>query len=167
MNAHPGGRAVVLLRRPSLGTKETDLQVSPHFSSIEWKQPARYGLPEALYPEDWIPTRLIVLCDLLEELRQYLICPIRIISGYRTEEWNLRHIAAGHSAAKGSLHIHGVAADIQARPFQASEVHRSLMMLHGKGRLRVGGIGLYTSFVHVDVRYVLPGMPQGVVQWKG
>lgn len=140
--------------------------MSPHFNSDEWKQPARYGLDEAAYPDEWLLPRLLVLCNMLEELRQYLLSPINIISGYRTKEWNDLHILAGHSAAKGSLHIHGVAADIQVRSFSPLHVHRSIISLHSYKRIRVGGLGLYSSFVHVDVRYILPDQPMGLVQWK-
>lgn len=143
------------------------MYVSPHFNSDEWKQPARYGLDEVAYPDEWILPRLLVLCDLLEELRHYLLSPIYIISGYRTVEWNDRHIAAGHDAAKGSMHIHGLAADIKARSFSALHIHRSIISLHSYRRIRVGGLGLYSSFVHVDVRYILPEQPTGLVQWKG
>jgi len=130
--------------------QEGDLLVTPHFRVSEFDCPARYGLKLAPYPEEWIATRLRPLCELLEQLRAVLGVPIQVIGGYRAAEWNRRHIEAGHDASPHSQHLEGRAADIQARGRTPEQIHAAALRLHHQGAIRLGGLGLYRRFVHVD-----------------
>lgn len=71
---------------------------------------------------------------------------IKINSGYRTQ----RHNASLEGAARNSLHLSGQAADLNMRGLSQERV-RAMAAYY-----RVGGVGLYNNFVHVDtgrVRY--------------
>ena len=87
------------------------------------------------------------LCVQLEVLRAYLDCPIRIVSGYRTAEYNKRC-----GGARDSQHMHGRAADIQVAGMTPTEVYHEIEGLIDRGLMTNGGIGRYDTFVHFDVR---------------
>ena len=83
------------------------------------------------------------LAQVLEAIRVHFDRPVVVSSGYRTE---------AHNAAKGgaaySRHKYGMAADIRiygVSPVDIAAYAETLL----KGR---GGIGIYKSFCHVDVR---------------
>lgn len=140
--------------------------VTKHFNSLEFSQPSCYGIPFTLYPGKWIDSRLMVLCTLLESIREKIDSPIKIISGYRSEEWNNLHIKSGHKAAKNSMHIHGLAADITSE-VSIAELEFACLYVHERGLGRIGGLGVYRSFVHVDVRYIIPDMTGKLITWRG
>jgi uncharacterized protein YcbK (DUF882 family) len=71
---------------------------------------------------------------------------LSINSGFRTR----RHNAALEGAARNSLHLSGQAADINIRGMEQEQVQRMAAYY------KVGGVGLYNNFVHIDtgrVRY--------------
>ena len=88
-----------------------------------------YRLPDGSYPQDarrqidrlfgvpsdsadHIALRLISFLDYFEDRFHQ---PITLISGYRSPEYNENLRAQGRLAAKASLHMEGMAADIQMR----------------------------------------------------
>ena len=83
------------------------------------------------------------LADVLEAIRVHFDRPVVVSSGYRTE---------AHNAAKGgaaySRHKYGMAADIRIYGVSPADIAAYAETLL-KGR---GGIGIYKSFCHVDVR---------------
>ena len=85
-----------------------------------------------------------VLLDALQRLRDYIGYPIYINSGCRCEKHNK---AVG--GVKNSLHVRGKAADIRVDELSPQELAKSAMEIK---EFRDGGIGIYTNFVHVDVR---------------
>jgi uncharacterized protein YcbK (DUF882 family) len=122
--------------------------LTQNFGFDEFAQKAGHGLPEALYPLDWVDERLLPLCEVLEELRHALgDRPMKVISGYRSREYNT---AIG--GASRSQHVEGRAADIQVPGVSPTDVHAAALQLHKEGRIRLGGLGLYPTFVHVDIR---------------
>lgn len=131
------------------------LAITPNFRVGEWTCPAMYGLPAAPYPDEWIEPRLRPLCEQLEVLRAAL-GGYRVIlrrgGGYRTAEWNQRHIEAGHNAAPNSWHIEGLAADIVVEGNLAGRVQVVALKLYQAGKLKIGGLGRYPDFTHVDIR---------------
>lgn len=84
------------------------------------------------------------LIELLEEIRTFFGKPISITSGFRCEAYNK---AVG--GAKASQHCQGIAADIQVHGVPAPQVFRKLEEHFGT---RIGGMGSYPNWVHVDVR---------------
>jgi uncharacterized protein YcbK (DUF882 family) len=90
----------------------------------------------------------------LEQLRALVGKPLRISSGFRCNRHN-REI----SGAADSLHTLGMAADVFVPAgWTAQELAgraESVPVFHE------GGIGIYTSWVHLDVR------PTGKARWQG
>lgn len=131
-------------------------KVTPHFTVEEFA--CKNGTP---YPDEWIAQRLWLLCQVLETIRADLGVPVRVLSGYRPEVYN--RVVGG---AKQSQHIAGRAADIVAPPFTPRQVRERIVRLLAAGKLPVlGGLGIYRSFVHVDVR--LRPASGRIAQWQG
>jgi len=82
------------------------------------------------------------LPKILQKIWDYFGKPVRITGPYRCPA----HNAEIPNAAKGSLHMKGMAADIQVDGIQPAEVAE---FAESMGVL---GIGLYDDFVHVDTR---------------
>ncbi|MBX3629297.1 MAG: DUF882 domain-containing protein [Nitrosomonas sp.] len=83
---------------------------------------------------------LIALANRLQVVRDTLHKPITITSGFRTTEHNKKI-----GGAVGSLHLHGMAADIQIKDIEPIKVYERLYTSWS------GGLGLYDQHVHVDV----------------
>ena len=73
--------------------------------------------------------------------------PIHINSAYRSEEYN-----AKVGGVKTSQHIMGKAADIAIKGLSPLEVYKTIERLIENGDMLQGGLGLYDSFVHYDIR---------------
>ena len=83
------------------------------------------------------------LVELLQRIRDHFRKPITINSAYRNATYNKKIGGATYSQ-----HIYGNAADIVVKDIAPKEVAQYAEYLMPK----TGGIGLYSSFVHVDVR---------------
>lgn len=83
---------------------------------------------------------LIALANRLQLMRDILQKPITITSGFRSPEHNQRI-----GGAAGSLHLSGMAADIQITDFDLVKFFNMLNVSWS------GGLGLYDYHVHVDI----------------
>lgn len=91
------------------------------------------------------------LAGILQKIRDHFRAPVTITSAYRTESYNKK--AGG---VKNSHHLYGTAADIQVKGISPAQVAAyAETLLPGKG-----GIGIYSNFVHIDVRLTK-------ARWKG
>jgi uncharacterized protein YcbK (DUF882 family) len=78
---------------------------------------------------------------------------VRVNSGYRTRSYNARI-----GGASNSFHIYTIhdgndqAADITCASGRPSDWHRTLNTIRANKRGGKGGLGLYSNFVHVDIR---------------
>lgn len=84
------------------------------------------------------------LVKLLQTIRDHFDAPITINSGFRTATKNK---AVG--GATYSKHLYGMAADIQVKGVAPKAVYAYVDSLLPY----TGGVGLYSTFVHVDVRH--------------
>ena len=84
------------------------------------------------------------LVDFLENIRVHFGAAVTITSAYRTEAFNART----DGSSKKSKHCEGLAADIQVAGHTPKEVYDYACRLLGDH----GGVGIYDTFVHVDVR---------------
>ena len=84
------------------------------------------------------------LVKLLQQVRDHFEAPVTITSGFRTASYN----AKVKNASKHSQHLYGMAADIQVKGVTPKKVYDYVDSLLPY----TGGVGLYNTFVHVDVR---------------
>lgn len=128
-------------------------QVSPHFTLEEFA--CHDGTP---YPEEWRADRLAALLRVLETVREAAGKPVVVNSGYRTLEYDGRlYEASPKDGSKAppdkSQHPQGRAADIHVPGMATQTLHDLVVWLWRGGHLPdLGGLGLYPSFIHVDVR---------------
>ena len=88
------------------------------------------------------------VADQLEVLRAALgDRPIIITSGYRTPAHNKKVGGVG-----GSAHLTASAADIVVRGIPPTQVAATIEKLIDAGKMQEGGIGIYKTFVHYDIR---------------
>lgn len=134
--------------------------VTPHFTVEEFAQPAGRGFPYVPYPVEWIASRLTPLCQALEVIRAALPegSRIHVGSGYRSEGYN----RALPGTARLSQHVQGLAADITVPGVAPDVVHALVLKLREGNVIRIGGLGRYPTFTHVDIR---PGVK--LARWNG
>ena len=92
------------------------------------------------------------LIDGLQELRESVDRPIVIVSGYRCTKHNINV-----GGATNSQHMLGNAADIKIEGMTIDEI---IDAVEKRDVFKNGGIGMYKSWVHVDVR-------PGKARWNG
>ena len=95
-------------------------------------------------------SNIIELAKNLQVLRDALGKTITITSGYRSPERN----AKIKGAAKNSQHVKGTASDIKVKGMTAKEVALVIEGLIASGKMKEGGIGIYPTWVHYDIRGV-------------
>jgi len=83
----------------------------------------------------------------LQFIRNQVEKPIKINSAYRCLEHN-RSIGSNDT----SQHVLGKAADIVIAEFIPIEVNNLLNVFMESGNIKQGGLGLYNTFVHYDIR---------------
>ncbi len=113
----------------------------------------RCGCYGHLTPE--ILANLISLAEMLEKLRE--ACggkPITLNCGYRCP----RHNAEVGGASQG-LHLTGRAADITVAGLTPQRVQEIAAQIR-----EIGGLGIYATFTHVDIRPHLAGRQES---WRG
>lgn len=123
---------------------------SPHLSWNELACKDGPGhTPGTPYPMEWRAdlTRAVKLATLFEEIREKWGKPIQILSAYRTPEYNRRI-----GGANASQHKQGRALDL--RPPEGVTVEEFYKRIRYDRPKSLGGIGLYKTFVHVDVREI-------------
>lgn len=131
------------------------MKVTEHFSVSEFA--CKDG---SSYPVEWIETRLHTLCEVLELVRAEFGAAIRISSGYRTSAYNTKI-----GGALNSKHVRGEAADIVVVGVGVETVQARIHALYRLGRLpKLGGLGKYSTFTHVDVR---PRVGDRLSTWFG
>ena len=74
---------------------------------------------------------------------------VRIVSGYRSPAYN-----AAVSGAVKSQHLQGLAVDMAPLDGDVSALNQTVLALIQSGALSEGGIGLYRTFLHYDLRGV-------------
>lgn len=83
----------------------------------------------------------------LQVIRDAVGVPLKINSAYRCPEYN--QIVGG---APNSQHKYGTAADLKPIGISPAKLHEEIEHLVNAGDIPPGGLGLYNSFVHYDIR---------------
>jgi uncharacterized protein YcbK (DUF882 family) len=115
--------------------------LTPNFSTHEFTRKCDDTLPTALKPN------LNELTKNLQIIRNHIHKPVIVISGYRSSRCNLRV-----RGAQKSQHMHAKAADIVVKNMSHDDLHRLILKLIKEGKIREGGVGLYRTHVHYDIR---------------
>lgn len=87
------------------------------------------------------------LANNLQVLRDALGRPVHVLSGYRTPAHN-----AAVGGAKASQHLVAKAGDLHVDGLTPAQLHAQIEALIAAGKMKQGGLGLYPTFVHYDVR---------------
>ena len=97
--------------------------------------------------EDILLPNLIKLAEQLQIIRDYTGKSITINSGYRSPEHN-----ASIGGVSNSQHVLGKAADIVIDGMSPADTYALIEYLNDKGVIKIGGLGSYNIFTHVDIR---------------
>lgn len=108
------------------------------------------------YPIKWRDTRAIKLAGVFEDIRAIWNKPITIDSAYRSPEHNK---AIG--GARSSQHMDGRALDLcPPKGIKLSDFYKQIR--EHASEFGIKGLGLYKTFVHVDIR-----SSDRLVTWSG
>jgi uncharacterized protein YcbK (DUF882 family) len=117
-------------------------QFTKNFNSSEFRSPDTNDFPRSVFGN------LRILATNLQVLRDHIKKPIKVNSGYRTHRYN----STVKNAVPNSRHCLGQAVDISVNGISPKELARIIVILILEGRMQEGGIGLYRTFVHYDIR---------------
>ncbi|WP_200974439.1 D-Ala-D-Ala carboxypeptidase family metallohydrolase [Echinicola sp. 20G] len=117
------------------------MKLTKNFSLDEFKSKDGVAFPIC------VTNNLKELAESLQVLRDELGKPIYINSGYRSPDHNK---AIG--GAKNSYHLKGMAADIKVGGITPQGLLETVLRLKDEGKIKVGGLGVYDSFLHFDIR---------------
>ena len=117
------------------------MNLTTHFTAKEFDCNNGIKVPEHLH------NNRQELANNLQVLRIYLGVPIKINSAYRTELYNE---AIGGS--RKSQHLECKASDIRTDHHTPEEIKAKIEELIEQGKMKQGGVGIYNSFVHYDIR---------------
>jgi uncharacterized protein YcbK (DUF882 family) len=117
------------------------MQLTKNFSLKEFNSKCGRTMPENVIKN------ITELAKNLQMLRDAVAKSISITSGYRSPEHN-----AKIKGAKNSQHITGMAADIKVTGMTPKEVALVIEGLIEQKKMKQGGIGIYPSWVHYDIR---------------
>ena len=116
------------------------MKLTTNFSLSEFNK-RNYNVPTDVL------RNLIELAKNLQVLRDEVKKPIKITSGYRPAELN-----AKIGGATKSRHITGEAADFKIEGYTPKQVAVIIEKLIAEGKMKQGGLGTYSTWVHYDVR---------------
>ena len=83
----------------------------------------------------------------LQVLRDEVKKPIKITSGFRDPSFNKKI-----GGATQSRHITGQAADLKIEGYTPKQVAAIIEKLIASGKMKQGGLGIYSTWIHYDCR---------------
>ena len=116
-------------------------KITKNFSLEEFKCKDGSDIPNSAL------LNIVELARNLEVLRTSINKPITITSGYRSPKYNTKI-----GGVKDSQHLRGTAADIKVPGMTPKEVALVIEGLIQSGKMKEGGIGVYPTFTHYDIR---------------
>ena len=90
---------------------------------------------------------IIKLAANIQIIRDEIGCALHVNSAYRSPAHNK---AIG--GVKNSQHLLGKASDLTSREHTPYQLYNIIKGLIADGKISKGGLGLYNSFVHYDIR---------------
>jgi len=119
------------------------MKLTDNFDSFEFNCKDGTIVPNELY------SNMVELAKNLQVLRDELGKPVRINSAYRTPKYNKKV-----GGASKSQHLLCKAADIVVAGVTPLEVAETIERLIKEKKMMQGGIGIYNTFTHYDIRGV-------------
>jgi len=134
---------VVLSLLPSLliPAYSNDVQLTKDFTLHDFNAGCNMPTPKDKY------NNIKVLAQNLQIIKDTINKPIRILSGYRSPKCNKKVRGAKHSQ-----HMEGKAVDIRVTGMSARRLKRVIEKLIKRGKILQGGVGLYRTHIHYDIR---------------
>lgn len=117
------------------------MELTKNFSSEEFRCHDGNEVPCELLPN------VTKLAEQLQIIRDEIGAPIHINSGYRSPEYNKKI-----GGAPKSQHQLAKAADITTKSLTPRKLYDLIEKLITEGKVMQGGLGVYNSWVHYDVR---------------
>ena len=102
---------------------------------------------ESYEKDKGVQENLKLLAEQLQVLRDEINKPITINIAYRPYWWEKMRGRIGTSQ-----HCLGKAADITVEEMSITELHKEILKLIEQGKMINGGLGLYQTFIHYDIR---------------
>lgn len=115
--------------------------MTKNFSKSEFESKCGREMPEEVYHN------VVKVANQLQYLRDYLNKPIKVNSAYRSPEHN-----AKVGGVPKSQHLLGKAADIVVKDMPTEFLYQYIEDAISNGEMLQGGLGLYDTFVHYDIR---------------
>ncbi len=144
-----GSTIINLSQKLQIMTKLINTQLTKSFHLIEFICKDGTFVPEEYY------INVITVANQLQILRDYLGEPIHILSAYRTPSHNKKI-----GGKPKSQHLTASAADIIVKSKSPKQLAAIVEKLISEKKLKFGGMGVYKSFIHVDIR-------KNKARWEG
>ena len=136
---------IVMLALSPIETIDTKENPNPNLTENFRLKDFHVGCGDEI-PKEYLDN-LCLLAQNLQVIRDQIKKPIRIISGYRSPRCNKRV-----RGAKKSQHMKAKAADIRVRGMSMKRLKRTIEKLIKEKKILQGGVGIYRSHVHYDIR---------------
>lgn len=115
--------------------------MTKNFKKHEFECKCGCEMPDDVY------SNVIKLAGELQKLRDIFDVPFTPTNAYRCPEHNK---AVG--GVSKSMHLLGLAADLQIQEIEPHEVAGVIETLMDNGEILMGGVGRYNTFTHMDIR---------------
>ena len=123
------------------------MQITKNFNLKEFRSNLhnKAGFEVFQVPE-YLLGNVKTLANQLQVIRDYIDLPIKINSAYRTPLFN-----KSVGGAKNSQHLYAKASDLKTE-LEPKKLYDIIEYLINDGQILEGGLGLYPTFVHYDIR---------------
>lgn len=117
------------------------MNLTKNFNKSEFECKCGCEMPEEVL------TEITKLAGNLQVIRDFIRKPMLLTNAYRCPKHNKEV-----GGVPNSQHILGKACDIQVNDMSPKEVFDTIANLIEHGHISEGGLGLYNTFVHYDIR---------------
>jgi uncharacterized protein YcbK (DUF882 family) len=118
------------------------MKITNNFSLEEFECKCGCKMPE------FVKKNIIELAENLQVIRD-VVGKLNLTNAYRCKEHN-----ADVGGATNSQHLKGKAADVKSKEYDVLEVSKIIEGLIKSEKIEQGGIGIYNTFTHYDIRGV-------------
>ena len=116
------------------------MKITNNFSLEEFECKCGCKMPE------FVKKNIIELAENLQVIRD-VVGKLNLTNAYRCKEHN-----ADVGGATNSQHLKGKAADVKSKEYDVLEVSKIIEGLIKSEKIEQGGIGIYNTFTHYDIR---------------